>query len=488
MAHFSAHKIIGRHRMEADRKALFLEGSIPRALVTLAIPIILANLLQTGYQLTDAFWVGRLGAAAVAAISVSFPITFLVIALGSGLAMAGATMTAQYVGAGRQDMVNHVAAQTMLMVVITSIGFSAIGFALAPALLHLLGVAPEVYAGALGFLRVSFVGIIFVFMYAMFQSLMRGVGQTRIPLIIVAGTVVLNFALDPLFIFGWGPIRGQGVMGAAYATLTTQALAAVLGIVIFLRGQHGITMSWQGFKPDPTYLKRAFFLGLPGSVELSTRAMGLIILSFLVASFGTLAIATYGVGSSILQVITIPVMGVAMAVATLVGQNIGAGNMARAEKITWLGAAASFAILTILGAVAWMCAPWIVSFFIPNDAAVIAGGAHFIRIMCLAWGGIGIQLCIVSAFRASGNMLSAMVIAIVSQWMIQFPLAYVLAKHTELGADGLWWSFPVTNIAVALVSVAWFARGSWKNVRLTEDDVQVANVVQEAVIEEGSLR
>jgi putative MATE family efflux protein len=474
--------------MASDRKTLFLEGSIPRALTTLAIPIILANLLQTGYQLTDAFWVGRLGAAAVAAISVSFPVTFLVIALGSGLAMAGATMTAQYVGAGRQDMVNHVAAQTMLMVVITSVLFGALGFMLAPMLLRLLGVAPEVYAGALGFLRVSFAGILFVFMYAMFQALMRGVGQTRAPLKIVAGTVLLNFLLDPLFIFGWGPIPAQGVMGAAYATLITQALAAGLGMLIFLRGQHGIALTWRGFKPDPVYLKRAFFLGLPGSVELSTRALGLMVMSFLVASFGTLAIATYGVGSNILQVITIPVMGVAMAVATLVGQNIGAGNIERAARITWLGTAASFAILTLLGGIAWLGAPWFVRFFIPNDAAVIEGGAHFIRIMCLAWGGIGIQLCIVSAFRASGNMLSAMIIAMVSQWMIQFPLAYVLAKHTTLGADGLWWSFPVTNVLVALVSVAWFARGSWKTVRLTEDDRQVAEVTREAVIEEPSLR
>jgi len=474
--------------MKPDRKTLFLEGPIPRALVALAIPIMLANLLQTGYQLTDAFWVGRLGASAVAAISVSFPVTFLVIALGSGLAMAGATMAAQYVGAGRQDMVNHVAAQTMLMVVITSVVFGAIGFVLAPTLLRLLGVAPEVYSGALGFLRVSFVGILFVFMYAMFQALMRGVGQTRIPLVIVAGTVLLNFVLDPLFIFGWGPLPGQGVMGAAYATLVTQALAAGLGMLVFLRGRHGIALSWRGFRPDPVYLKRAFFLGLPGSVELSTRALGLMVMSFLVASFGTLAIATYGVGSNILQVITIPVMGIAMAVATLVGQNIGAGNTARAERITWLGTAASFALLTLLGGVAWLCAPWLVRFFIPDDPAVIAGGAHFIRIMCLAWGGIGIQLCIVSAFRASGNMLSAMIIAMVSQWMIQFPLAYVLAKHTTLGADGLWWSFPVTNVAVALVSVAWFARGSWKTVRLTEDDRQVAEVAKETMVEEGSLR
>jgi putative MATE family efflux protein len=468
-----------------NRQALFLEGPIPRALLTLAFPIILANVLQTGYQLTDAFWVGRLGASAVAAISVSFPVTFLVIALGSGLAMAGATLTAQYMGAGRQDMVNHVAAQTMLMVVISSIFFGALGYSLSPFFLRLLGVAPDVYANALGFMRVSFVGIIFVFTYAMFQALMRGVGQTKVPLYIVTGTVLLNFALDPLFIFGWGPIPGQGVMGAAFATLATQGLASLAGIIIFLRGRHGIQLNWRGFAPDPIYLKRAFFLGLPGSVELSTRALGLMIMSFLVASFGTLTIAAYGVGSNILQIITIPVMGMSMAVSTLVGQNIGAGNIDRASRVTRLGAFLGFVTLTLTGILAWFFAPWCVRFFIPDDPAVIAEGARFIRIMCLAWGGIGVQLCIVSAFRASGNMLIAMIIAMVSQWMIQFPLAYVLSKHSTLGAQGLWWSFPVTNVAVALISICWFARGSWKTGRLTEDDKQIAKIAEEAIIEEG---
>ena len=469
------------------RQQLFLEGPIPRALLTLALPIILANILQTGYQLTDAFWVGRLGASAVAAISVSFPVTFLVIALGSGLAMAGATLTAQYMGAGRQDMVNHVAAQTMLMVVISSVLFGALGYVLAPYLLRLLGVAPDVYANALGFMRVSFVGIIFVFTYSMFQALMRGVGQTRIPLYIVTGTVLLNFILDPLFIFGWGPIPGQGVMGAAFATLITQALASAIGILVFLRGRHGIKLSWRSFAPDPAYLKRAFFLGLPGSVELSTRALGLMIMSFLVSSFGTLTMAAYGVGSNILQVITIPVMGMSMAVSTLVGQNIGAGNIHRAAKVTQLGTTLSFGVLTLTGIIAWFCAPLLVSFFIPDDGDVIDAGAHFIRIMCLAWGGIGIQLCIVSAFRASGNMLIAMIIAMVSQWMIQFPIAYVLSKHTILHAQGLWWSFPITNIAVAIISILWFARGSWKTGRLTEDDKHSAKIVEEAFIEESGF-
>ncbi len=467
------------------RRELFLRGPIVRALLTLAVPIILGNVLQSGYQLTDAFWVGRLGASAVAAVSVSFPVTFLVIALGSGLAMAGATLTSQYMGAGRPDMVNHVAGQTMLMVAVTSVVLGALGYLLAPHLLTLLGVAADVRAGALGFMRVSFIGIIFVFVYAMFQALMRGVGQTRVPLYIVFGTVVLNFALDPLFIFGWGPVAGRGVMGAALATLVTQALAAVLGIGIFLRGRHGIQMSWHGLRPDLPYIKRAFLLGFPASIELSTRALGLMVMSFLVASFGTLIIAAYGVGSTVLQVVTIPAMGLSMAVSTLVGQNMGAGNVERAARITRLGAGLGFAVLTVVGLLAFALAPSIVRFFIPDDPAVIAEGARFMRVMCLAWGGIGVQLCIAAAFRASGNMLSAMVVALVAQWMLQFPLAYVLSRHALLGADGLWWAFPATNIVVAIVSLAWFARGGWQKTRLTEDDALATQVTDETMIEEG---
>src|SRR6202167_2420140 len=264
------------------RRKLFLEGPIGSALTRLAIPIMLGNVLQTGYQLTDAFWVGRLGGPAVAAVAVSFPITFLVIALGAGLAIAGATLSAQYMGASRQDMVNHVAAQTMLMVAITSVIMGAAGYVLSPYLLELIGVAPDVYHGALGFMRVSFIGIIFVFLYGMFQALMRGVGETRMPLVIVFGTVILNFLFDPLFIFGWRWIPGQGVMGAAIATLATQGLAALLGMAIFLRGRHGIQLGWRDFRPDPQYIKRAFFLGLPGSIELSTRGLGPLLMTFLV--------------------------------------------------------------------------------------------------------------------------------------------------------------------------------------------------------------
>jgi putative MATE family efflux protein len=396
--------------------------------------------------------------------------------------MAGATLSAQYMGAGRQDMVNHVAAQTMMLVAVTSAVFGGAGYLLAPHLLHWIGVAPDVYQGALGFMRVSFLGIIFVFSYAMFQALMRGVGQTRIPLLIVLGTVFLNFALDPLLIFGWGWLPPQGVMGAAFATLVTQGLAAVLGIVIFLRGQHGIQLTWRGFRPDFAYIRRAFLLGLPGTIELATRGLGPMALSFLAAGFGTFTIAAYGVGVNILQFVTIPAMGLSMEVSTLVGKNMGAGKLQRDERSAMLGGVTGFAGLTLTGIAAYLLAPVLVGFFVPHDPEVIAEGARFIRIMSLTWGGIGVQLCVVAAFRASGNMMSAMLVALISQWLVQIPLAIVLSR-AGLKDAGLWWSFPATNVVTAAVSGLWFVRGGWKASQPTAENL--IKVTDEVVAEEG---
>ncbi len=462
-----------------------LEGPIFGSLLTLAIPIVVANILQAGYQVIDAFWVGRLGGAAVAAVSVSFPVTFLLIALGAGLAIAGSTLIAQYVGAKNHDMVSHVAAQTLLMVVIVSVVLGTIGYIAAPALLHLMGVGPDVYPGALGFMRISFVALIFNFTFFVFQAIMRGVGNATLPIYIVLGTVILNFALDPIFIFGWGPIHAYGVMGAALATLGTQSIAAAIGIVVLRLGKNGIHVRRKDFIPDFEYIKRAFFLGFPASIEQSARALGLTVMTFLITSFGTLAIAAYGVGSTILQVVMIPAMGISMAVSTLVGQNIGAGNIDRAGRIGRLGAWLSFWALSGIGVVVFIFAPQFVSFFVPGAPDVIASGAIFLRIMALSWGFMGVQLGLTGVLRASGNMVITMVLTLVSQWVLQFPLAYVLSEHTALGTYGLWWAFPISNVTIALITIGVYARGDWKKKRITGDEVIIEKISEEIFAEEG---
>src|SRR5579862_9400269 len=214
-----------------------LEGSISRSLFLLAVPIMGANILQVAYQLVDAFWVGRLGADAVAAVSVTMPIMFLLVAAGMGFAIAGTTLIAQYTGARDHDMVDHVAAQTLLTILAVSIALGALGFVLTPVILKAMGVSPAVYDGALSFMRVIFAALPFTFIYAMAQALMRGVGEVRAPLYIVASTVVVNFFLDPILIFGRYGAPAWGVTGAAIATLIAQAFAAAIALRLLFGGR-----------------------------------------------------------------------------------------------------------------------------------------------------------------------------------------------------------------------------------------------------------
>lgn len=466
-------------------KKELLEGPILSSLLKLAVPIMIANLLQAAYQLVDAFWVGRLGGDAVAAVSVSTPVIFLTIALGTGLAIAGSILIAQYFGAGQQEMVNHVAAQTLLMVITVSVVLSIVGYWLSPYFLQVLNVTPQVYSDALGFMRVAFIGLVFSFSFMIFQSVMRGVGHVTLPVYIVLGTVILNFALDPLFIFGWNFIPAMGVKGAALATLSTQSLAIIIGFFILFRGKHGIHLQLKDFKPDYKHIKKAFKIGFPSSIEQSMRAIGMMAITFLIVHFGTTTVASYGAGSNLIQLILIPALGLSMAIATLVGQNIGAGNIARAAQIGKLGGYLGFGLLSGLGIIAYAFAPYLIAFFVPNDPAVIEGGTQLLRITCLSWGFLGLQLCLMGVFRAVGNTTLPMILTLVSQWVIQFPLAYILSHNTSLGKVGIWWAFPISSVVTGLITLVIYAKGDWKKERLTGKTNKLIDKVEKEIVKEG---
>ena len=468
---------------------VLLEGPILRSLLKLAVPIVLTNVLQSAYQIIDAFWVGRLGGAAVAAVSVSFPVMFLMIAVGAGLSIAGSTLIAQYVGARNEKMVNHVAGQTLLMVVLAAIVLGAVGYAITPSLLRLMGVGPDVYAGALGFMRVAFLGLAFNFAFFVFQSTMRSIGRPSLPVYIVLGTVLLNFALNPLMIFGWGPIPGHGVMGAALTTLVTQGIASIIGIAILRSGAHGIHVHAADLIPDYRHIKRAFLLGLPASIDMSARAVGLMVMSFLVASFGTLALAAYGVGGNVFQAVAIiPGLGLSIAVSALAGQNIGAGNIERAGRIAELGAWLGFGTLTVFGLIVFLLARPLVTFFVPNDPDVITEGALYLRTMALTWGFLGAQFALIGVFRAAGSMVLSMMLTFVSQWVVQLPIAYGLSKHTSLGIDGIYWSVPISTVIIFFVTLAVYAKGSWRKKRLISEEEKLVNKVTDEILSDEAPR
>ncbi len=460
------------------------QGSIFKSLLSLSLPIIFANLLQTAYQLTDTFWVGRLGSVAVAAVSISFPIIFLIVSLGGGLAIAGTILVAHAKGREDQKAIDHITSQTFLIVTIISVILAGAGFLLAPTLIHLMGAASAVAIAAITYVRLSFVGMVFVFIYMVFQSLMRGIGDVKTPMYIVFGAVALNLILDPLFIFGFSFMPALGVAGAALATLCTQALAALVGVVILIRGKHQLQLHLDDLKLDLLLSKEMFKLGFPASIEQSTRALGITVMTFLVASFGTLTLAAYGIGSRILSFIIIPALGFSMATSTLVGQNIGAGKVKRAEKIVKLSALTGFIILSLVGCLVFVFASQLVSFFIPGDLATIKSSSLFIKIMAPTFGFIGLQMALNGAFRGAGKTIISMSLSIISLWLLRFPLAYFLSNYTALSEIGIWLAFPIANIITAIIASLWFLTGSWQHNKFNLTNKLIKETSQETIVEE----
>jgi len=467
------------------KKNNLTEGSIVKSILALAVPIVFANILQTAYQLIDTFWVGRLGSAAIAAVTLSFPILFFMVSLGIGISIAGSVLIAQYKGKGDQYIIDKIAGQAVFLMIILSTILSITGYFLSAPLMRLMGAKPEVLPGAIAYLKVSFLGFTFVYGFLAFQAMLRGVGIVKTPMFIVLGTVILNLILDPLFIFGYGIIPAQGVAGAAVATVFTQGLAAIAGLTMLCSKRFEINLRLKNLRPDLKEIKRMIRLGIPSSAEQGSRGLGLAILAILVATFGTEVIASYGIGVRVLSFIIIPAVGISMATSTLVGQNMGAGKIKRAEKIAHISIGLSFISLTIAGFILFVSAESISRFFIPGNEGVIRSSALFIKIMALTFGFMGIQEIINGVLRGSGKTFDAMVLAIITLWILRFPLAYLLSKHTALAEIGIWWAFPLSNVLAASVSVIWLLKSNWKSKRLTEEDILRDEISEETMVEDA---
>ncbi|WP_310107575.1 MATE family efflux transporter [Algoriphagus sp. 4150] len=438
------------------------ERSLVNTLFSIAWPIIMANILQTAYQLIDTFWLGRLGANAVAAVSISFPILFLVLSLGAGLTLAGTVIISQFKGANDQKMIDFSASQTVLIIFFVSIVLAVLGYFSASPLMNLVGAGPEILEDSVTYFKVSSWGFVFLFMFFVFQSLMRGIGNVLLPMYIVFGTVLLNLFLDPIFIFGFGSIPGYGVAGAAIASVITQGLSALVGMIILFSGKSGIKIRLAHMMPQFKWVKRMFALGIPASLEQSSRAAAMTVMVMLVTSFGSEVVAAYGIGARILSLVIVPALGLAIATTTLVGQQVGAGQIKGAEKIGDLSVKIAFFGLTGIGLLLFAFAEQLTAFFVPNDPQVIKDGARFIRIMAPSFGLLGVQQVLNGLFNGTRFTQASMLISVFSLWIVRFPLAFVLSQRTDLAFEGIWWAFPLSNLVAALVAFIYYKTGHWK--------------------------
>jgi putative MATE family efflux protein len=409
------------------------------------------------------------------------------VSVGSGLTVAGTVLVSQHKGAGDFRRSHLVAGQTISFVTLMALAFAAVGYVAAPYLLALVGATPgtDPHTFATSYTRVIFLGVVFLFWFFIFDALLRGWGDTRTPLYLMAGSVALNVVLDPVLILGvadnplfaWldlGGLEAQlyaaigfgglGVTGAAIATVIARFFPAAIGLYLLLFGDVGLSPAPRDFVPELATVRKILDIGAPIGAEQGMRAGGVAAMTAIVALAGDDAVAAYGIVNRLSSLLFLPAIGFARGTETVVGQNMGAEQIERARRAVYL-AAATVAGVFLVVAVAYPFAEAITGAFLtPGDPAgetVVEDGAAYVRIAGPAYVFLGVFQVTLGGFRGSGSTRTAMLLSVQELWVFRIPLAFVFLRVLGWGVVGVWWAVAVSFVASALTTGAWFLRGTW---------------------------
>ncbi len=444
-----------RQIFSGDTKVELTEGGIGKPLLYLSLPVVISNLLQVAYNIVDVFWLGRVSTEALAAVGFVFPVIFFLVSLGIGLSIAGSIFVAQNQGKSDSVATEKAASQTLLYISIFSVLIGITGYFLSEQVITLLGAEEDVIPLATDYLQIVSLGMILYFGFSVFNSLMRGYGDTVTPMLIMGGSVMLNMVLDPLLIFGWSFFPELGVEGAALATIISRGLGFAVGLYILFSGVKGLKVSLSQMWPDLGYLKRTVFLGAPASLEIVTRSLSVNAILIIVGMFSTPVVAAYGIVIRIYSAVYLPAIAVSRSVETMTAQNHGAGKVGRAEKANAVASKYILGILSVLGLFCIIFASPVLSLF-SSDPEVIAIGSEFLRILGLSFGFVGVKSIYNGGLRGIERTFTSAMVAVVTLWVIRIPFAYLSVDF--MGETGIWWAFTVSNILGAVIGYLVFKK------------------------------
>lgn len=480
-----------------DQSDRFTQGSIVWPLLVLAGPLTATQLLQVMYNLTDTFWVGQLGADAVSALSFSWPLIFLLISIGGGMTNAGTILISQNVGAGNDDRLSHIAGQTTAFVGLLSVVVATLGVVFAPQLLQAIGARPgtPVHDLAVTYTRVIVLGMPFTFGFYVFMALLRGWGDTKTPMYLMALSVGLNIVLDPFFVlgfagnplFGWFALGGLqeslftttgftgfGVTGAAVATVLSRAVAAVVGLWLLFGGRVGLQLGLEELRLKLETIATIVRIGVPGAIDQSTESVAAIVMTALIATVGADAVAAYGIGNRFISLVWLPTVAMGMSVETVVGQNLGSGRYDRARRTVYAAIAVLATAFLVASVLVVRFAQPIVGIFItgPEADPIIGHGATFLRTVAPTWVVMASYHMMNGAFYGSGSTRMAMGIGVTTLWGVRALTAALLVLVFGLGATGAWYAIALSNVTAAIAGAVFFFRGRWLKDILADDSTE----------------
>ena len=443
-----------------EKRNLILNGDLYKVIITLSLPIMINNLIQTLYNLADGVWVSKIGSVQFAATSFVWPVNFLFISIGIGLSIAGTSILSQLVGASKYEEANKYSSQLIVISLICSIAFAILGYIISPFVIRLMGGTGELGVYSNIYLRITFLDMPFMFLFFSFNSIMNSQGNTLMPTILSGISAILNVVLDPIFIFTFD----MGIAGAAIATLISKALLALVGMIILMRSSAIIKPSFKNFKFDKEIINKIVKVALPSSIGQSGSALGFMVLNGFIASYGTATIAAFGMVNRITSLIMQPAMGVGAALTSIVGQNLGSNQIDRVKEAfkKSLKLTISFSVIGCI-ILLWQ-SDAIINFFIQSrdDGEVIVQGINYLKYIAVSTPLMGIFSVFQGIFQGSGHTKYSMAMEIGRLWFVRLPMILIFKYFTNIGPSGIWFSMSFSNFIVCLYGLLIYRRDSWQ--------------------------
>ena len=427
----------------------------------LAIPMVLEMLMQSVFELADIFFVSRLGAEAVAAVGIVASLLIFVFAIGIGLSMATTAMVARRIGEKDPRAASATAFQAILLAIGISVPIAVLGIVYIEDLLRVMGASDAVVEAGATYGVVLFGSNVTILLLFLINAIFRGAGDAALAMRALALSNALNIVLDPLLIFGLGPVPGMGITGAALATAIGRAVGVAYQVRLLVRGTGRLHLNREALRVNPAVVRRMLRISGPGIVQYLVGSATWILIIRLVAGFGSVAVAGYTIGVRVIIFALLPSWGMGNAAATLVGQNLGARKPDRAERAVWITSAANVVFLTMVGVLLLAFDESIMQAF-STERGVVATGAMLLRYVAYTYPFFAIGSVMVQAFNGAGDTSTPTWINVFCYWLFQLPLAYALAHPAGWGVEGIFAGVAAAQVAFAGVGMWLFRRGLWK--------------------------
>jgi putative MATE family efflux protein len=430
-----------------------------KAVFSLSIPIVINNFIQTMYNLTDTYWLGKLGTNEMAAISLVSPVQNMIVSFGQGLTLAGSILISQYIGARDKKNAVGMANQIFVCSLIFALVCAAVCFGGTPALVNWLGAMGDVNAYSRTYLQIVLCDLPFLFMINIYSAVSQGQGDTIKPMQLNLLGILLNMIMDPLFImvFKWG------IAGAAFATMAAKVPCAVIAFILLTSKKSDIRISLKGFRFDMLKLEKIAKIGLPTAIGSSTMQFGFLLMTKNVLVYGDEAMAAYGIGNRINGIITMPSNAIGSATATIAGQNIGAGQIDRVEDGYKKARLIAVIFLFVAGMILSrnFISTGIVKIF-SHDATVIPMAAEFLSIMAFWCWTNGIYNTTTGLFNGTGNTVVTMIVDASRLWVFRFATLYVCSHFLGMQEQSVWYSVVASNGICSLILWILYKIKLWK--------------------------